>query len=172
MKQYFVKYLPVRGKIKERDFFQYEGKIAQCTAIEKNLVQFLYEGKIGVRANFTNCKKVALFLCTTVIENGDEITYIGKNITHWEKPYTDLNYTFGDKSVCVDKRKLDKTGTIWVKVLGRIPKENIWTKEGDEFNEEDFQLVDVRDGEYDKVGPKIYADIKCKCCGLFPMNQI
>jgi len=136
MKQYFAKYLPVEGEIKEGDKILWNGKIT--TAIDT------------VYSNLT--KKVKLFLCSRSIQVGDEVyptkyMFEAGSIVGGFKEDSNTIFYFKGKDPKILKN-LHSTGN-WGKVIGEISKEAIWVKEGDEFDEEEIEWIcDSGDGQH------------------------
>jgi hypothetical protein len=121
MKQYFAKYLPVEGEIKEGDIV------------------------IGMDG-----KKVKLFLCSRNIQVGDKVLDIRTNT--WKE----VNNSCG-----VELYK-QKPNDIQFKVIGEISPNAKWVKEGDEFEENDWDYSEEEDDKGEKV-----IKIGCPCCGDF-----
>ena len=134
MKQYFAKYLPVEGEIKEGDYY--------ITATDYQKVRKCEDRSWGT---FEMCKKVKLFLCSRDIQVGD-------NIWAWDSSGNDnnlvddfgivLSLEYGGVKVKPKNRTQEYirySKEEVVKVVGEISPDATWFKEGDEFNEEEVQ---------------------------------
>lgn len=144
MKQYFAKYLPVEGEIKEGDICKtfmhipslikegldksdYSGddtftvgEIGEDRYVQKNAGTFYYKEE---------CQKVKLFLVSRDIQVGDTFTYFDDN-TQTEI----LNLMLGQFQLLVKECK-------GAKVIGEISLDATWVKEGDEFDEDDVKFL-------------------------------
>jgi hypothetical protein len=137
MKQYFAKYLPVEGEIKEGDI------VIGMDGI------FEYKGKMNL-PDVQLPKKVKLFLCSRNIQVGDKVLDIRTNT--WKE----VNNSCG-----VELYK-QKPNDIQFKVIGEISPNAKWVKEGDEFEENDWDYSEEEDDKGEKV-----IKIGCPCCGDF-----
>ncbi len=134
--KYFTKYLPVEGEIKEKDFFIFNGKVAQVIHMKEKYIQISYNGQSGVRANFDDCKKVKLFLCSRNIQKGDEITYLnGLKRTIVTEEFADAI------SLAYERNSFGGDGHY--KIIGEISRHAAWVKEGDEFEHKEVALTSL-----------------------------
>lgn len=114
MKQYFAKYLPVEGKLKEGE-------------LGWSINNALYTHYDHLGENYG--KPIKLFLCSREIQIGDTLRFIEDN--------TDL-LTSTEKELKQHQLliKLDKG----VKVVGEISSEATWVKQGNEFEHDELCL--------------------------------
>lgn len=145
--KYFAKYRPVKGDIKEGDFYHVVGSneyfqsgLGENTSVKK------YPHDRWDKL----LQKVKLFLCSRDIEVGDMFIYVppdgeGKELTQIATENT------------IEALKTI-TFPYW-KVIGEISPEARWVKEGDEFNEDE-----VTEPMFNDVGShKAYCFIKGPC---------
>lgn len=117
MKQYFAKYLPIDGEIKECDraFMRPNGLVEEFSG-NQSLIH-------NIEAmNNSGCKKVELFLCSRDVNA----------IDYGEKVFFESSNKWG----VISSINFDETDVI--KVIGKISPSAIWVKEGDEFKLTDF----------------------------------
>lgn len=116
MNNFFSKYIPVEGEIKEGDSWM----AANGDVVEGNTT-----GRMLYHANKSRQKKVKLFLCSMDIRKGDKVWHTIDGV------FYDIIGIFEDISIVTIKgNKLIKE---CVKVIGEISPESYWVKEGDEF---------------------------------------
>lgn len=130
MKQYFVKYLPVEGEIKNGNKFLSNEEIKIC--VNEN-------GRSSCLVN--GDKKVKLFLCSRDIQVGDKYKYIDEtdnNSIH--EGLANIIEVREDEVVFDNKTFLYKREVI--KVIGKISPNTTWVKEGDEFDENQVEIVE------------------------------
>jgi hypothetical protein len=124
-KKYFAKWLPEKGEIKQFDKVIIDGKI---DVVEQYPFTDPYgDGYDIVLAEAgtqmaKNCNKVKLSLCSRDIQVGDRIYYDGM---YWDN---------------ASKSMIESAPFETVKVIGEISPDATWVKEGDEFDEEDWEL--------------------------------
>lgn len=138
MKQYFAKYLPVEGEIKEGDYYSSATGIYKHTGGKNYVILSTY-------------KKVKLFLCSRDIKVGDKVFCFDvhlNNPLHPPERYIDPWRIRTEGDTC----------NACIKVIGEISPNAIWVKEGDEFEERDISRRGC-------LGDLIL--IKCPCCGDF-----
>jgi hypothetical protein len=143
MCNYFAKYLPVEGEIKEGDLHlnKLTGTIEPAS---KNVAanwsnNFSYND--GTRFLRDDYKKVKLFLCSRDIQVGDKVKFqLVPNKTPWKELEVEEVYGFFG----IDKTAILKDGDFKIhttpdnfcfKVIGEISPEATWVKEGDEFDD-------------------------------------
>lgn len=150
MKQYFAKYLPVEGEIKE------------------GLPALFTDGVIAIPlqcnvelAKKNGAKVVKLFLCSRDVNLGDDVLD-----SNFNKHYVSDNYM-------TNKHQWEGN---WFKVIGEISPNAKWVKEGDEFDEIRRPFIDY-DGDESYITPKEnlentrcfkafdYWQVPCPCCG-------
>ena len=123
MKKYYTKYLPIEGEIKV-------GEICLITD-EDGLIGFLPFKQIYVDEGGILPKKVELFLCSRDIKIGDhamELLTTGDYDTFQIDTENDI---YDD--MIADGRQF--------KVIGKVSKKATWVKDGDEFDENEIQLL-------------------------------
>lgn len=168
MKPYFAKLLPTKGEIGRGDKYLHPNGCIQQLAKDVSLSLLPEINKKG--------KLIKLFLCSRDIQVGDkfhrkytkgtgytpEMECIGKDTTNT------IFYSQGINDEIYNARDL------CFKVIGEISPEATWVKEGDEFDEEEWQNVRYADGctyvDYDKnyTGRDGYfVEIKCPTCKKF-----
>ncbi len=165
MKQYFAKYLPVEGEIKEEEI-----------GISINNATYTHHDHLGKDYG----KPAKLFLCSRDIQVGDKDYYyidstqnnkIEKAPDYWDiiniKPEPN-----GHVAVIFNNNAF-----LWIeevfKVVGEISPEAIWVKEGDEFDKDEVEewwegslkkgIDEWFDGQSLKDGDKIILKIKGLC---------
>jgi hypothetical protein len=118
MKQYFAKYLPVEGEIKEGDLISGPTGLVYATPLE-----------------YTSAfKKVKLFLCSRDIQVGDKI-----KSTQDERVLTVNKIKINDRhTIYYDKNKHWFSELEAFKVIGEISPDATWVNEGDEFEFKDL----------------------------------
>lgn len=112
MKQYFAKYLPVGGEIKEGDIVKDFSR--PTYPVPYNPIHHKLEGKT----------KLKLFLCSRDIQVGDEC-FFTEDVT-------------ASSVVAASEVTLDFLRRKAFKILGEISLEAKWVKDGDEFNREEW----------------------------------
>jgi hypothetical protein len=120
VKKYFAKYLPVEGEIKEGDKIAFEG----------NMNDILTFGTEVIPPKKYSDKKVELFLCGRDIQVGDTI-------------YADNNYPNGiiiSEEIFQTYESIKYLTNPHFKVIGKITKDAIWVKDGDEFDVEELLI--------------------------------
>jgi len=114
-KKYFAKYLPVKGEIKQGDKAQYKtGEIISY----------------DVEINRDNLKKVELFLCTKNIQVGDSVFL--QKIREYHRVFDIINNTIhctSQNGISHAEEKIENC----LKIIGKISKDDMWVKEGDDF---------------------------------------
>jgi len=134
MKQYFAKYLPVEGEIKDGNLYQTEW------GERYNYFEYLnYEPK---------GKLLKLFLCSRDIQVGERAYCLGEEAENRE-----LGLKEGDRQ-WVNPWCIKGNCPDCVKVIGEISPEATWVKEGAEFDEEEIESKKV--GFYN--GTEVYFD--------------
>lgn len=126
MKQYFAKYLPVEGKIKEPNIEEYREDSDFPHKYIKDME--IYEEEKGDQQ---------LFLCSRDIKVGDKVYYPARDAYFEVK--TVIPKT-GYVSIKIPGMK-DGWGVMEderFKVIGLISPEATWVKEGDEFDEDEW----------------------------------
>lgn len=149
MKTYFAKYFQVAGSIEDDDFFLTpDGRISQCKQVLESLPATIMNYSVETWKE-NELKKVKLFLCSRDIQVGDKV-------------YHDyMKHILGGKSEVVDDEDLEFLKTHDAhKVIGPISPQAVWVKEGDEFDEEDW------DDSEDLLGNSM-IHIKCPTCKTF-----
>lgn len=149
MKQYFAKYVPVEGEIKEGDW-------KFCS--NYNELHHYGVGK-GIEQDTIckECKKVKLFLCSRDIKVGDNVQYQGED---WGVPIT-----------VSDHMRLTK----WIKggdetifkVIGEISSDAVWATEGMEFDEKDLLLTYSPLNFENKPNIRTIFKVKCGQCQTY-----
>lgn len=122
MKKYYTKYLPVDGEIKI-------GEICLVTD-DDGSTAFLPFKQVYVDEGGILPKKVELFLCSRDIQIGDhamELLTTGEYDTFQIDTENDI---YDD--MIADKRQF--------KVIGKVSKEALWAKDGDEFDDNEINL--------------------------------
>lgn len=176
MKQYFAKFLPVEGKPKEGDWII-------DSHSEPNLTYFgtIYTHLIGEELNFYKAQneyypgvKVELFLCSKDIQVGDKVFHergwIGTVIEtdYNDQPEVEVTWEGNEKNTAASRTSLKYL----TKKIGHISIDANWVKNGDEFDEDDFQWI-TDDGDADKIsitelrGYAIHDDVPFK----FPTGE-
>ncbi len=125
MKPYFVKYLPVPGEIKEGDKF---------IVPDSNVI---YERNIlGTHDRSHVEKKVKLFLCSRDIQVGGKVVYEA----HLDFGVQLVTNIEDDEVVLLNDGSKTHAHNL-LKVMGEISPEATWVKEGQEFDEDDWQFA-------------------------------
>ena len=155
--KYFIKYLPVKGEIKQGDKVQY--KIGEIISYD-------------VQLNTDNLNKGKLFLCSKDIQVGDEVW----NTAYNEGPVgiaTELHDNPEDDCVIAEGihwivKSDGSVGDLSVnqlfKVIGEISPDALgYAKEGQEFDEDQIQKFIYDDsGDYDDpwlwYNPNLYDE--------------
>lgn len=134
MKKFFAIYLPVKGEIKEGDWFQDEhGNFYICV---KHINGRMYGSGYAEAVNKKKAKLAKLFLCSRDIQVGDEIFCPAMQRANEKVPDAGINPYF---TINTEEERQSAFGTKSIKVIGEISPEAIWVKEGDEFDEEQVQ---------------------------------
>lgn len=146
-KEYFVKYLPIKGIIKPNDLFFNKDNGRIQIADEETQEASDYWGE-------DLYQKVELFLCSRNINIGDKVLHLNTNKKYEIKDIHLCSnpgnyYTFTDESVAFGKDI--------VNVIGVIDQNADWITEGMEFDEEDIEGYCGR-GE----GKEVYVLLKQK----------
>lgn len=149
MSKYFAKYLPTEGEIV--DYFV--APDGQLGLMYNGLKEFA-----GMKEYLANCKPAKLFLCSRDIQVGDNVTFFDEVNKRDELVVESLHEGGG----------VLKKPTVTVvapnsqifKVMGLISPQALWVKEGDEFEEEDWDDFSDEDG-------KLTVYIKCPTCKTF-----
>jgi|GEM_PF-3423339 len=163
-KKYFAKYLPVKGEIKEGDWYLDEGEPME--AIDDRPLNArpydLWEGY----------QKVKLFLCSRDIQVGNQLTdsrtgqtyqisdeYMHGGIPCWltEHEKTIDGSIYGGDSYTLFKKEYA------FKVIGEISPDASWVKEGDEFDEDDVHIPDSFHWNKDDSGLLIGVKVRGLC---------
>ncbi len=138
--KYFCKYLPIKGEIKEGDkILNPYNEIQTCISLEKgigiNEICWIKVKETTTLQQILNSQKVKFYLCSRDIQVGDIVSIpsmIGSFQIHEEGKEPIEN------SVITLKYAIKANA---YKVIGEISKDAIWVTEGDEFEEENLQLV-------------------------------
>lgn len=189
--QYFTKFLPVEGEIKEGDIVQgVSGYFYQVKDI------FHDAGKAtsikGESLLLSQLQKVKLFLCSRDIQVGDIMTVLSNGCL-WGKPGETCILMENFRAKCAVKAHSGmvyyahcdiafsvQQGTV-TKVIGEISPAAVWIKEGDEVDEaQTLPVILYADNkpvlpytwgkELQNDYPNEYRDayqIKCPTCGTF-----
>ncbi len=160
MKNYFCKYLPVEGEIKDG------GKYWNRQWQKADDVVGDIHVKVLQNGNFQPAK---LFLCSRDIQVGDKVTVEGFHSEAWFSIVATLSYITESNQVCLEEA-LKRSS---YKVIGEISPEATWVKEGDEFEEKQLEIW-ANNGEYKLKSLSDYRDhkkieitIKCPTCAHF-----
>ena len=165
MKEFFAKYLPVPGEIKESDraFWNVQtNRVFAPSLDEKNIGNWK---SLLRKVRTAQHRPVKLFLCTRNIQVGDEVMDINSNQTFI------VGNIKGDE--VYDKKdnwvRLKKN---CIKVIGEISPEALsYVKDEDEFDKDEINIVGENSwGERHSLGlykkgdnPKVYCEIKGPC---------
>lgn len=164
MKEFFAKYLPVPGEIKESDraFWNVQtNRVFAPSLDEKNIGNWK---SLLRKVRTAQHRPVKLFLCTRNIQVGDEVMDINSNQTFI------VGNIKGDE--VYDKKdnwvRLKKN---CIKVIGEISPKATWVTEGDEFDKNEINIVGENIwGEWQPIymykakdNFKIYCEIKGPC---------
>lgn len=149
---YFAKYLPVEGEIKVGEIGLFLGQVEEITGLMKH----------SAESNDKLIQKVKLFLCSRDIQVGDKVRTTKDNINFFNDIVTEKR----DNGYFTDEE--DPTGSSGLfyyphqifKVTGEISPEAVWVKEGDEFDEYQF---DYKDATYTNR----ICKLKCSQCNTF-----
>lgn len=153
MKPYFAKYLPVEGEIKKGDWIIYSNLINSIP------IQFL-EGEL---AGFE--KKIKLFLCGRDIQLGDKLTdKYGKNEYVYEGFDERGNYFVTNTTFPYGNCSKEYFEDCFIKVIGETSPEAIWVKEGDEFDEEEINIIYTKLFECKCEKPGVYRTPEQATC--------
>jgi hypothetical protein len=179
--KYFAKWIPIEGKVEEGDICKHSltGFLGRLEYWNSEKMGKRDEGYYlvnkddfqGVSKSYL--QKVKLFICSRDISIGDEIVYIGPDITLEALP-EELRFKTGCKSTCTNPKTISRE--FWVKVIAEVsPKEDI--KEGQEFDRNDFELrwtnskgensLTMKDVDTEEESPVLKAYFKCPTCGTF-----
>lgn len=123
MKQFFTKYLPVSGEIKNGEIYL------------NRFGQVRYK-KYRIPGNEKKDREVKLFLCSRDIKVGDKVFYDGTDEM--------FKNTYPENVVAKVKNEEHKNylkDKFYVKLIGEVSPEAIWVKEGDEFCMDDIRLM-------------------------------
>lgn len=130
-RNYFAKYLPVGGEIKEGDKYLWLGELYEASSLSI---------KSGQAKN-----PIKLFLCSRDIQVGDTIRAKDNSgemlITKETRVGVrgELTILTGEKSEGdITWAQLESD---WYKILGKISPEATWVKEYDEFTENEIEIV-------------------------------
>jgi len=134
MKNYFAKYLPVEGEIKEGDWVLYANSYFFVKNIN-NIGLLVTESDGDFRLNKSYCKKVKLFLCSRDIEVGDEI------ISPIKGSFGVVTEILSKFQCNTHKYKCIEMTTGCFKTVGEILTPNI--KEGQEFTEKEIEYLTI-----------------------------
>ena len=166
MKEYFAKYLPVEGEIKEAKFILYNGEAYNHIPVFSNFKDKTFgilEGQThGIHIPIDEAKIAKLFLCSRDIKAGDEVLvepnaiklysegYRFKLLELREHTYKDVpdkiyKIPFIETTANPNKPELIGTSRDWLlenlyTVIGEISPKAKWVKEGDEFDEEEISF--------------------------------
>lgn len=175
MKNYFCKFLPVEGEIKEGDYWTHSGlRPKKIVDIDKK-VNLKEHPELKTKRDYLklrDAKLCKLFLCSRDIKVGDKVKHIEstnfytiKEITKNEGSNPDeikllseglLNwYSFEEGGLGTTKNTL--------KVIGEVSPDSLsYVKEGDEFDVSDFDFGDFECRLYpeNKEG-KVYIKGPC-----------
>lgn len=179
MKQYFVKLIPVKGKIKKGDL------IICSNSPGTNVTHKDWQMAQG----HSCCKKAKLFLCSRDIQVGD------KNVYDRFLQKENLTAIKIDPFRIVPKYMIlrDSNGNTYsqensirgflFKAVGEISSDATWIKEGDEFDEDEVKPVVMvmnyttpfEYGKYENFedikkmykGAVVIVKIKCSNCNIF-----
>ena len=165
MKQYFAKYLPVEGEIKEGDMMLLiephpSGQLRKCHYIVNNGIydQLMIDAKEDKGWGFCKrdeVKKAKLFLCSRDKQVGDKVIN-PESLEQVDFTIADKTHFNGNYEGCIlvenphgtyDSEKI-------YKVVGEISPEATWVKEGDEFDEEEIEWCEVIGFEENEFMPK------------------
>lgn len=135
-KQYFAKFLPVDGEIKEGDMFK-----ISFTGLMKKAEKFDLEGIIN--CNSVGDKKYKLFLCSRDIQVSDEVRLQNKPEFTFYGEVLELLDDIVKIRIGIAGHRFHKKDEIF-KVIGEISSGASWVKKGDQFEESDInkQLYD------------------------------
>lgn len=158
MKPYFAKYIPVPGEIR-----RIKGGMR---AFDSNgVLQYIAEDvQLKLLPNlYKKYKCAALFLCSRDIKVGDKIRspQSGNGRTGFVYSSNDISKEFTvvgndtDRAwITEEKKYLDKHASF--KVIGLISPEATWVKEGDEFDEDEIQIIFMKNYKCLCEKPNIY----------------
>ncbi len=151
MSQYFAKYLPVEGEIKEFD------KVLNRDSGFIDTFGYDYRAIMTLEEMSEKLQKVKLFLCSRDIQVGDKI---------WDS--MDSFYLIIGNQTAIDiyhKRDCNH----WTKVIGEISPEATWIKEGHQFKLTDFTPLVQAYLNDPTIKPSLprYIQIKCPTCKTF-----
>lgn len=151
MKQYFAKYLPVEGEVKEWDcYLDNNGIVKRAYVTSRTVLRNKFDTII--RTDWDGKAKVKLFLCSRNIEVGDKIyseltkeyhtVEYGVNSGYstqtpsgyWACDSRDAGSSVGNTVSSIPKYNS-------YKVIGEISPEAKWVKEGMEFDEEEIRRI-------------------------------
>lgn len=155
MKTHFAKYLPVEGEIKEGDYWQHpKGPVFPWT-------EAYARGPISTGL----MKKVKLFLCSRDIKVGDGIKtkckeeWLDAKVLELPPEYSDYaNY----RIVCGSMESYS-LGMYTIKIIGEISPEATWVKEGDQFDEGEWQYSGRLVDKSPPFGNRKEVEIKGQC---------
>lgn len=145
MKPYFAKWLPVEREIKEGDAYKvnHSGEIKIAPG---NKSDYMYE----------YVQKVKLFLCSRDIKLGD----VAYNDEFCPYPNGQLLET---NSLVMDHGMMTPDS---FKVVGEISSETTWVKEGDTFEENEINIISIRQWTGEDFQSET-VQIKCPTCKTF-----
>jgi hypothetical protein len=140
MKKYFVKYLPVKGEIKEAEvkdtwlitpkgLATFELRVHKDINTPTNKIR-VHNGKTYVDFLETELKIAKLFLCSKDIQVGDKVM---SDFIRW-KIVKNLHEALNKNQISLQEAKAKN----FFKVIGEISPKAIWIKEGDEFDDMDW----------------------------------
>lgn len=132
MKDYFAKYLPVEGEIKEGVYY----KSKKYPHLKAKVATANWSKQI---LDFYDVQKVKLFLCSRDIQVGDKVFIIGHTL---QEPLKIISIKNG--MVSFDTTYyiiLDQPVQDCFKVIGEISPDATWVKEGDTFDEGEITFI-------------------------------
>ncbi len=151
--KYFAKLLPTEGEIKEHDLVFTKFGLGTVVHIYPGNKAIEVEYKDTTRTIDEGMKPAKLFLCSRDIHVGDE---------YWsEKQERFITRTEQIQNLR-DKKGVEDSG---YKVIGEISPYAIWVREGDEFTDDDVDIIYY--DRYKNFGDIEVIKIKCPKCGNF-----
>jgi len=121
-KLYFAKFLPVEGTVGKDDWFL-DGSV-YFKAFAYNFKDSEGNQVLNIpNEPMENFTKVELFICSKEINEGDEV----------------LDPETGDKFKIKSWEK--HANEHYLKIIGKLSPDAIWVRNGDEFNEEELQMI-------------------------------
>lgn len=119
-KQYFAKWLPVEGEIKEGNW------VIGATMVVYRLEGEEWKTYLEFKSIATSIKRVKLFLCSRDIKVGDRI--LDEDLLQ-------------DERICSIDEIIGDGYRKWIRKIGEISPEATWVKEGDEFTADQLDVA-------------------------------